>query len=242
MNATNILLGTTSLLLVVAFALSFGNFNKNRDSDSANKEYDKIRAELAAQQALFDKMQLENLRRSAITSTTPAPAPTPVIPEPSPAETAPLSEDLKSKLEAQIEKLQQEKTELVDDREKAERKADVSEEEARLLMREQTKAAQRQERDAQRVTNALLMGTVDGFNKEWSFLSFVPTEHANFQPGQELGIRRNTGILARITIDRLEGNQYIANVKQNAYAGGVPEIVEGDEVINIPPFYGVSGE
>ena len=38
MNTTNILLGTTSLLLVVAFALSFGDFNKNRNSASANKE------------------------------------------------------------------------------------------------------------------------------------------------------------------------------------------------------------
>ena len=109
-------------------------------------------------------------------------------------------------------------------------------------MREKTKAAQRQERDAQRVTNALLMGNVSAFKKDWAWLSFSPTDSANFQPGQELGIRRNSGILGRITIDRFEGDQYVANVKENAYAGGIPDIVEGDEIIVIPPFYGMSGE
>jgi hypothetical protein len=231
MNTTNILLGTTSLLLVVAFALSFGDFNKNRNSASANKEYEEIRAELAAQKALFDKMQLENLRSSAITT----PVPAPIAPSPAPTEIAPLSEDLKSKLEAEIAKLK-------DEKDKAELKADTNEKETLILMGEKTKAAQRQERDAQRVTNALLMGNVSAFKKDWAWLSFSPTDSANFQPGQELGIRRNSGILGRITIDRLEGDQYVANVKENAYAGGIPDIVEGDEIIVIPPFYGVSGE
>ena len=240
MNTTNILLGITSLLLVVAFALSFGNLNKNSKSDSANEEYEALRTEIAAAKLAQEKMQLEILRSNSVASATPAP--TPVITTPAPTETAPLSEDLKSKLEARIEELQKEKSELVDDKEKAERKAEVNEKEAMIVLGDKRKAAQRQERDARRVTNALLMGTVSAFKKEWAWLSFAPTDSANFQPGQELGIRRNSGILGRITVNRLEGNQYIADVKENAYAGGIPDIVEGDEIIVVPPFYGVSGE
>ncbi len=240
MNTTNILLGTTSLLLVVAFALSFGNFSKNRNSDANNKEYEQLRTELAAAKATQEKMQLEFLRSStaAATPTTSAP----VIPSAVATETAPLDDDLKKKLEEQIAALESENSELEKEKEKAELKADVNEKETLLVMREKTKEAQRQQRDAKRVTEALLMGTVSGFNKEYGFLTFVPTENANFQPGKELGIRRNSGILGRITIDRLEGDQYIANVKENAYAGGIPDIVEGDEVIVVPPFYGVPGE
>ena len=136
MNTTNILLGTTSLLLVVAFALSFGDFNKNRNSASAKKAHEEIRAKLAAQEALLHQMQLENLRSSAITT----PAPAPIAPAPAPTDTAPLSEDLKSKLEAEIAKLK-------DEKDKAELKADTNEKETLVLMREKTKAAQRQERD-----------------------------------------------------------------------------------------------
>ena len=237
MNTTNILLGTTSLLLVVAFALSFGGLNKNRGSAANKKEYEEIRAELEKQKALYDQMQLENLRNRAASVTTP------ITPSPStPIETAPLDDDIKKKLQETIERQKDEIVELEVEKDKAEIKAKVNEKETLLLMREKTKLAQRQQRDAQRVTTALLMGMVDGFNKEYGFLTFTPTENGNFQPGQELGIRRNSGILGRITIDRLQGNQYIANVKENAYAGGIPEIVEGDEIIVVPRHYGVSGE
>ena len=42
MNTTNFLLGTTSILIVVAFALSFGGFNEGRDSQASKDELAKL--------------------------------------------------------------------------------------------------------------------------------------------------------------------------------------------------------
>ena len=42
MNTTNFLLGTTSILIVVAFAFSFGGFNEGRDSQASKDELAKL--------------------------------------------------------------------------------------------------------------------------------------------------------------------------------------------------------
>ena len=50
MNTTNILLATTSILVVVAFLLSFGKFSENSDSNEALKERLILEQELTALQ------------------------------------------------------------------------------------------------------------------------------------------------------------------------------------------------
>ena len=65
MNTTNILLGTTSLLLVVAFAVSFGGFKSNKDSDESQLLRQQLQAEIAKAEAETEALRLEQLRASA---------------------------------------------------------------------------------------------------------------------------------------------------------------------------------
>jgi len=89
MNLTNFLLATTSLLLVVAFALSFGGFTKNINSDASTSQRDEIKAKIAQAEEEARRLELAALRRqNSIASSYIAPATTQAAPiiAPRPAE------------------------------------------------------------------------------------------------------------------------------------------------------------
>jgi len=238
MNTTNILLGTTSLLLVVAFAYSFGGLNNNNRDDEAER----LRRELKAQIALEDREKeafYQRQQRFAASSYTPAPippipaavqTPPPVTSTPQPVEPTPqpIDTEIVERLvdaEAEAARLEQEKLDL-------EAKLKLSQKETEEAQENRNRIKKEEEARAKKVRMALLMGTVTTAKKDHGLVIFQPNENANFQPGKVLNVRRNDGIIGQIEVDRLDGNLYVCSMREHGYSpDGIPDIQAGDEVI-----------
>ena len=229
MNATNILLGLTSLLIVIAFAFSFGDFSQNRSNDGSQEELAQLKKDLEkieAQNRLFEVNQLRGARTNypAPLPTTPDPLPLPIAPGPA-AESTPDQETLDriAKLEEDRRKQEEELVALRSENEAANQERD----EIRV---EQTRAA----REVQR---AMDMGTVKSADKNLAIVIYEPSSQApNFQPGKVLAVRRNTGIVGTIVIERLDASgQYMATMRPHGYSpDGYPDIQPGDTIIVDP--------
>jgi len=223
MNTTNILLATTSILIVVAFGLSFGGFSKETESPENQEEIALLKKEMEALEADRRAFELSQLRTSARipeTVSTVAPAPLPV--EPGTA-TTPLADDEREELQAEIDKLRED--------------AEMLEKETEKVYKERNQIKIEQEMAARRVKMALTMGTVVIANKENGLVIFDPTSSApNHQPGRILAVRRNSGILGEIQIKRLdESGQYVADMRPQVFAAdNYPDIIPGDEIIVNP--------
>ncbi|MGC6427864.1 MAG: hypothetical protein ACON5H_12830 [Akkermansiaceae bacterium] len=236
MNTTNLLLATTSLLILVAFVLSLGNFKRDSGSDEAREAYEKLRIELA--ELRRETQIIEEMRRAAIYQAPIVPSPSPVVEAAAP-ETSALSQEQ----EDEIKRLKEQLAEQEVESEKEKKKADLYQKEALHFMGEKTREAQREERKQNRIRIALKMGTVTMVNTEYGFLSFSPDNQMTFQPGDVLGIRRNSGVLGRVRVSRQEGDQYVADIQPNAYATtGLPEVREGDDLIKLPEHYSKPSE
>ena len=90
---------------------------------------------------------------------------------------------------------------------------------------------------AKKVQMAMDMGTVKSANKEQAIVIYEPSPNEpSFQPSRILAIRRNTGIIGTIVIERLDASgQYIATMRPHGYSpDGYPDIQPGDTVIVDP--------
>jgi septal ring factor EnvC (AmiA/AmiB activator) len=232
MNMTNVLLGTTSLLLVVGLALNFGGFHNDRQDDSSKEEIAKLKEEIQKFDAEERAQELARLRASRpilppIAASIPAPAPMPLAP--ANPETTAISEDLQRVIDAQNDKI---KT-LEDEKEELALAKDAIEAETEDINEEKNKRRSEQSMAAFRIKNALAMGTVTTATKENGLVIFTPSPSANFQPGKILAVRRNSGIIGHIEIDRLdETGDYVATMRPHGYSpDGYPDIQPGDTVI-----------
>ena len=228
MNTTNILLGMTCILLVVGFAFSFGGFTQSRDSDANKEEVAELRAELEKMDAEDRAFELSRLR--AISTPYLPPAPVEPIPEPvAKVEPAPISPDMEAIIKSQqdkIDALENENADLAVENTTLETENEEIFEEKKENQDEQRMAAFR-------VKNALTMGTVTSASKSNALVIFTPSGTANFQPGRILAVRRNTGIIGKIEIDRLaDSGEYVATMRPHGYSpDGYPDIQPGDTII-----------
>jgi len=228
MNTTNLLLATTSLLVVVAFVLSFGKFSRDSGGHDAERERQRLESEIARLEGERDALRISTYRPS-----NPYPAAPPPASAPAPAPTKSLSDENAE----MIQKLQEQLNEKEEILASTERKNEVLEKETSVIFERETKESQRAARAENRVRIALLQGKVDSVNTEYGFITFRSENGMSFQPGQELGIRRGSGILGRVSVSSVQGDEYSANLKPNAYAGGLPPVAIGDELIRLPDDY-----
>ncbi|MGB0145059.1 MAG: hypothetical protein ACPGJR_00885 [Akkermansiaceae bacterium] len=220
MTTTNILLAMTSLLIVVAFGLTFGGFSKDRNSSESKEEIAALRKEWEALQA--ENRALELSQTQALRAV-PAPVTTPAPISVTPSTANPLDDARIAELEKEIENLKDEN--------------DTLEQEMKIVTQPMNEAKAEQQRKAKRISMALDMGTVVTANKETGFVIFKPSLSApNHQPGTILSVRRNSGILGDIIVERLaENGQYVANMKPQVFApDGYPDIIPGDTIIVNP--------
>lgn len=223
MNTTNILLATTSLLIVVAFGLTFGGFSKKRNAPENQEEVAALKKEWEALQAERRALELAQMQ-----ATLPPPAPAAPVAAPAPLPVEPgtattLDDSERSELEKKIKDLED--------------KTIALEEEVEIANADRNKTKIEQEMAAKRIAMALDMGTVVSANKETGFVIFKPSISApNHQPGTVLSVRRNSGILGEIEIERLaENGQYVANMRPQVFApDGYPDIMPGDTIIVNP--------
>lgn len=228
MNTTNILLGTTSLLLVVGFALSFGGFSKGRESETSKDEIAELRADLAKIDAEDRAFELSRLRAIS----TPYLPPAPVNPIPLPVATVapdPISADLAAVIKDQQDKIDA----LEDENEELAVEKNGLKVENEQINAEKKGAQDEQRMAAFRIKNALTMGTVSSASKEYGQVIFTPSASGHFQPGKILAVRRNTGIIGKIQIDRLDDSgDYVASMRPQGYSpDGFPDIQPGDTII-----------
>ncbi|MBK1835315.1 hypothetical protein [Roseibacillus ishigakijimensis] len=235
MNSTNILLGTTGLLLVVALVFSFNKMNQDEDESA-----DKIAAlarELERLEA--EKNELEQRRSPGIIFQT-SPVAAKATPELDESEEA---NQRFAAIQNQIEALTNENAALRDDLAQINEPAEEPELNLEALAEEteepEVTAVNQSliERRARLIRDAILQATVMGWDRDEWLAVIEGTEQANFRVGDVLALRRNDGILCTFDITRQEGNQSIAVLKGNL---GVepPEIVPGDELIIPPAFDG----
>lgn len=229
MNTTNFLLGTTSILIVVAFAFSFGGFNEGRDSQASKDELAKLTdaieqlaAENRALERNYARTNRPNNGTTSVSTTTP-PSGLPIAPGP-----ATSNPDLES-----LGKIK----ELEDKNRALEEKTLALEEENNRANEERRQITIEQNMAAKKVQMAMDMGTVKSANKEQAIVIYEPSPNApSFQPSRVLAIRRNTGIIGTIVIERLDASgQYIATMRPHGYSpDGYPDIQPGDTVIVDP--------
>lgn len=247
MNVTSLFLGMLSVVLLMFLLFSLRDMNSG---GSSTAEHDLLRREI---QELRDESKTLRLQ-AALRRQPPsqqiyqAPAPQPTLqaqssPSP-PLPTKPVDDALAeqiAELQAQLDDEKETSAQLAEKAEKAERKKDVAEKEAGMAWEERTKVQQKAERGRRHIEMALTMGTVTEVNTEYGFLVFTPSGRQQFQSDQVLGIRRNSGILGTVRVDRDLGGSFSANMMPNAYAGGIPPVEAGDELIILPDTYRVPG-
>lgn len=235
MNLTNFLLATTSLLLVVAFALSFGGFTKNINSDASTNQRNEIKAQIAQAEEESRRLEYAALRRqNSVTSTYIAPIATQVTPiiAPSPVvEQTPVSQtdqDLVNSLTEQLGEATSRIEELED--ENIGHETEIEE-----IHAERTERRTQSNMEAFKIRNATTMGTVKSSNKENALVIFTPNPTAPaLDNGAIYAVRRNDGIVGKVRLDRLDiaTGDYVATMRPHGYSpDGYPDIQPGDTII-----------
>lgn len=226
MNTTNILLGMTSILIVVAFALSFGGLTKGRDNSASKEELAQLKKDIEkveAQNRLFEVNRARSIRTNypPVSNT---PAPLPIAPGPV-ATSAPDQATLDK-----IAELERKNKELEEARVALEQENNMANKERDEIRIKQTMAAKK-------ISMAMDMGTVVKADKEQAIVIYTPSANApSFQPGKLLAVRRNTGIIGTIVVEQLDASgQYLATMRPHGYSpDGYPDIKPGDTIIIDP--------
>ena len=238
MDTMKILFGATIALLLAAVVLSW---QKMRE-DSANapaEEVARVQAEIqqlkVEQQRLEAERELRALRAS--TPVTTAPAVTvpgnPLANTPGQAAPSTTSRpDRTTELEQQLQEAKEKAAKL-------EREKKVAQDEAGLIAQRDLEKRDEGLRRARLIKQALLIATVKEYVENpdvGSFATIRIERPENVQPGTILDIRRNTGILGKVKVGEIMGDEAIANPLPESFMGGPVEIRPGDELILPPPF------
>ena len=149
--------------------------------------------------------------------------------------------DSKGELEGEIEKMKAELArkeaeiaELAEEKEDAEKEAETFRDEAGLIGQRELEKCDNELRRARMIRDALLIGKVSEYIISAELGGFVTIEIVmpdHVQAGSILAIRRNTGILGRVTVTEVTAQGAIASPMPGF---GPVEPQAGDELI-IPP-------
>lgn len=223
MDTLKILLAATVALLVGALAVALNkNGGSGKDEEKTeiakiNLEIEKLRME---RENLEQQRQLQNLRDANRVAVAPAPAP---------AISDQAAMDKIRELEAQNAALEASNA-------KAERKVDVLDKEAAYMSGAGAailSGHDKSERRARQISNAMLMATV----KEWhdddlgGFAVINIVEASTVQVGTVLSVRRKSGILGKLRVEKIEADGVIASAS-TAFPGPKPDA--GDDLILDP--------
>lgn len=136
---------------------------------------------------------------------------------------------------AKLDGIEETNRKLIEEKEEAEQKAETYKDEAGFIAQRQLETNDMNQRRARQISQALLIGQVESFEKEWNIVVFRSTLPDSIQEGSELGIRKNNGLKGRVRVSRIENGSYVANAITGSFFGDV-NIEVGDELIIPPPF------
>ncbi|MDE0836467.1 MAG: hypothetical protein OSA84_08970 [Akkermansiaceae bacterium] len=212
-----ILLGATFALLLAAVVLSFQGM-KDGVRNAPQDELSRLRSQIDQLRIEQDRLALEKQLRDVRSNPVP--------------ETAGPSEI--EKMKAELARKEAEIAELAEEKEEAERKAETYRDEAGLIGQRELEKGDNELRRARMIRDALLIGKVSEYIISAELGGFVTIEIVmsdHVQAGSILAIRRNTGILGRVTVTDVTAQGAIASPMPGF---GPVEPQAGDELI-IPP-------
>jgi hypothetical protein len=138
--------------------------------------------------------------------------------------------EMKAKLDEQESAIKA----LAEEKQRAEREAKVSKEEAGVIAQHDVESRDQIARRARQISQALLIARIMEYREDPNTGNFATLEvvmPANVQPGAILALRRNTGILGKFKVGEVTAEGAIANPMQ-AFPNTKPQT--GDELI-VPP-------
>lgn len=231
MSSTNLLLGSTGFLLVVALFFSFTKMNQGKNQNPGEiAALTREIARLEAQQREFEKKAAQS-PGNLIFTTQYDPNTSPVVVE---------DDDTTARMKA----LEEQVGLLVEKNDNLQREIEsVNQPEPEPLLPsivEEEEVVKTEEpedpylsRRKRLIKVAILQATVEEWAADNWTIAIDPTGLANFSVGEELALRRNDGILCTFTVTRKVGDKFIGDLKSRI--GGVtPDVKPGDELI-IPP-------
>ncbi len=216
MDTLKILLGATVALLLGALAVSWKNLQtgeKNASQDELAKLQRQIEEIRRAQDDLaFEKQRLALQEAAA---------------RPTPSEEAAAEAAKRAELEAQIARYEEEKAQ-------AERDAKMENQENAFQEGMEFQKKNSDVRRARMIRDALLIARINEWIDDGDFGTIELVRPENVQPGSELLIRRNTGVLGKLRVERIEIGGGIVNPVTQF---GEVKPQRGDELILEPPFF-----
>lgn len=224
MDTIKILLGATIALLLAAVAMSW----RGMQSGVANAKPE----EIARIQKQIEELRLETARIQSEQRLATLPPQTQVSQPAVPQAPANEQNNRIAELEEQLAEQQAAKT-------KAERDARVARDEAGLIAQNDLEKRDKDLKRGRQIADALLMARVKEYveDKEVGSFAVIGIEMPEqVKAGTELSVRRNGGILGRLLVGDVTGNEAVANPVAASFLGGKIELKPGDELIIAPPF------
>jgi len=222
MDTTKLLLGTTIALLLAAVVMSWNGMQQGVKNTPAD-EYERLRKQI---DDLRDDQKRASLDRQLQQS---AAMPAPVAP---PSVAAEDHEALKLQAKADKEKLDA----LLEEKDKAERNAKVSDSENMLLVTRDLEKKNSVARETRLISQALVVGKVKEYVEDAQTGGFITLDVVmpdQVQQNTILAIRRNTGILGQLKITSIEAGEAVASLLPGF---GTIAPLPGDELILPPRF------
>lgn len=121
--------------------------------------------------------------------------------------------------------------------EMAKLKSENEEKEAVIIENERLNASPvKKNGRANLVVTALVMARISEFSAEANIAGITIEQVGNVNPGDILGIRRNSGIIGRVSVGTIDRNRGVADPIPGSFMNGQIDIQVGDELILPPQF------
>jgi len=212
MNVMNVIIGSTFALLVAGFFISYSSMNNSELSDPVALEV----ARLEKREAQLEAALLKGTNGNQSFSNS--------FNNPSPLQQAASSQVNTTELE----RVRDELSILKDERDKIEDRA------SKVIAGALGTEPATNDRRANLIKSALVMAHITEYDNVNKIAGIEIDRVGNVNTGDVLGIRRNSGIIGRLTIGMIERNQGVADPISGSFMGGNIEIKPGDELI-LPP-------
>ncbi len=216
MNITQILLGSTAAMLLVALILSYTAMRNGETEDARDNTAKSLMEENQRLQAEIDR-----LRRGS-----PIAAPVTAVEKPN------------GMSEKELDAIKEKNRLLALQLEEAKKKEELAKKEAAALTERQAGKHDKQARRARMIEQAMLMAQVKevATDKETGFQVIVLDVKMRGQVriGTVLGIRRGTGIIGQLTVTSESEGNFFADPLPGTFPGGEIDIKAGDELIKPP--------
>lgn len=208
----NVIIGATCALLIAGFFLSVKGPATPANATTTEQQLKQLEDRLSQLETALQTAQPKILTTPAVTTFPPVQA------------QAKASDNV-----AELERVREELEQL-------KQAQDIIEEQAVAVIEDalSNQGTKKLDRRAQLIQSALVMARVSEYDNVNKIIGIEIERVGNVNSGDVLGIRRNSGIIGRVTIGMVDRNQGVADPVVGSFFGGTIDIQAGDELI-LPP-------